>query len=101
MRARIVRAGLEHLAAHNGRPELYRLRLRLRTVDGELTTQNVVVPVAGHEAARPVYEAVLGDIEAEAWLATDGWKLAERLAGRELGIVIAPGAQRASRMRRV
>lgn len=73
------------------------------TSDGEvLPRQYVVLPLAGHEAARTIFDETIADVaRASAWLAPEGWRLAERLTGRELEIVIPAGERRASRMRRV
>lgn len=103
IRVRVVRAVPEPLSARpwaNQGPET-RVRLEVATADGKvLPRQYVVVPLHGHEGARTVYDAVLGDLAPEVWETPEAWPLAKQLIGRELEIVLPPGAKRATRMRR-
>lgn len=98
-RVRIVRAKFERLPTRaTGQAAADRVNLWVAGADGEVFARQQV-----YLHARDTYAAVLGDIPATAWLeAKDyGRALAHTLVGRELEIVIAPGAPRAARMRRV
>jgi hypothetical protein len=98
-RVNVIDAEFERLPARpTGQAAADRVTLWLMADDGQAFARQQI-----YLHARDVYAAVLGDIPPAAWLETkdSGTALAQTLIGRELEIVIPPGAVRASRMRRV
>ncbi|MGO9835105.1 MAG: bifunctional DNA primase/polymerase [Polyangiaceae bacterium] len=85
--------------------ELHRVRFQLAAEDGEVLEdrQYITLPIGQHEAARPIYEAVIGDLAApDAWLDVgQRQRLEAALRGRWLDVLLPAGGRgRALRMRR-
>jgi hypothetical protein len=89
-RVKVVQAVLAGEGAKTDRPALWRIKLDLVTLDGELRTERLKVPSAGYPDRR-MWDAVCPDLDAAAVIAPDGWRLAARLVGRELDVAFRDG----------
>lgn len=88
--AKIVRVACEHLPPReDGRAALTRLRLTLRTDDGELIETDLVVPLHGRENAWKIYEAVLPDMAPGVWCSPAESRVAlKRVVGRRVEVAL-------------